>query len=219
MREIVNRYWQDKADQFDVHYRRPSGLVGTLVSTLLTRRMEYLLAEVPLSGNERVLDIGCGSGQALDSFARKAEFAVGLDFSSMMLELGRSRLEEWGTPNAALVRGQAEVLALRSEAFDAVFALGLLDYIENLRPLLAEVARVLRRGGLFAFSCPRTLSPYALFRTRWGNYLRSKWFNLPPILCTVSRRQMNRLLEESGLRLLRSTHILATMWIFIAEKQ
>jgi SAM-dependent methyltransferase len=99
---------------------------------------------------ERVLDVGCGIGQALFPLAvRKGALGVGVDLSAMGLSIGR---EFYAThlPQArvAFTRARAESLPFASDSFDVVNCSLALPYMRNARAI-GEVARVLRPGGVF----------------------------------------------------------------------
>lgn len=99
---------------------------------------------------ERVLDIGCGIGQALFPLAvSKDAFGIGVDISSAALKIGRE-FYETHLPDAkvAFIQSKAESLPFDSARFDVVNCGLALPYTDNAR-VIAEVARVLRPGGLF----------------------------------------------------------------------
>jgi SAM-dependent methyltransferase len=97
----------------------------------------------------RVLDIGCGIGQALYPLAiKKGAFGVGIDISEYALGVGRDFYAEH-IPKAkvSLLKAPAEALPFASDSFDLVnFGLAL-PYTHNPRAI-AEVERVLRPGGV-----------------------------------------------------------------------
>jgi ubiquinone/menaquinone biosynthesis C-methylase UbiE len=99
---------------------------------------------------ERVLDIGCGIGQALFPLAvSKNAYGIGVDIAGAALRIGR---EFYAThlPDAkvAFMQSKAESLPFDSACFDVVNCGLALPYTDNARAI-AEVARVLRPGGLF----------------------------------------------------------------------
>ena len=102
---------------------------------------------------ERVLDLGCGDGRlaALVLEARPgATQAGGLDSSPPMLGLARERFGD--DPRVALLAHDLEEPLPHLGAFDAVvsgFAIHHLPHGRK-RSLFAEVAGMLRSGGLFA---------------------------------------------------------------------
>ncbi|CAN5190195.1 hypothetical protein BH20ACI2_BH20ACI2_07510 [soil metagenome] len=99
---------------------------------------------------ERVLDIGCGIGQALYPLAvKRGAVGVGIDISNFGLQMGREFYAA-NVPDAkvAFMNARAESLPFESETFDLVNCGLALPYTHNPRAI-AEVERVLRPGGLF----------------------------------------------------------------------
>lgn len=99
---------------------------------------------------ERVLDVGCGIGQALFPLAvSKKAVGVGIDMSETACRMGRevyaARLPD---ARVSFVLGVAESLPFAPDSFDVVNCGLALPYTNNARAL-AEVARVLRPDGLF----------------------------------------------------------------------
>ena len=91
-------------------------------------------------GLGRVLDVGCGNGDALDR-AGSGFVAVGIDIDHDALTLGSALF-----PEHRLCRATAEALPFKDGSFDAVLSRVALPLM-NIPPVLAEIARVVRRGG------------------------------------------------------------------------
>lgn len=115
---------------------------------------DSLVAWSPVRAGERVLDIGCGSGGATRSAARTVGpegRVIGVDINQRCLEVARER-----TPDDLPVqyrRGDARSLAfIDDRSMDCVIASMMLDEVEDIRPVLDEVFRVLRPGGRFVAS-------------------------------------------------------------------
>lgn len=113
-----------------------------------------------------ILDIGAGTGigsRALAKHYRKSR-VVSLDLSADMLTLAKgnkpffSKLSE--------LRADANQLPISDGCVDLVFANLLLPWIDDLPICLAEISRILKKGGVFAFA---TLGPDSL------NELRHAW--------------------------------------------
>jgi len=105
---------------------------------------------------KRVLELGCGAARWSIALARQGARPVGLDLSSAQLARARGLVRAAGD-RVPLVRASAERLPFRSASFDIVFCdWGAMTFSDPARSV-PEAARVLRRGGTFAFA---TASPF-----------------------------------------------------------
>jgi SAM-dependent methyltransferase len=104
------------------------------------------LAAQLLAGYGRVLDLGAGEGQIARLVSGDGVCVTGVDPTWSQMQVARER---GGGPNYA-VAGAAD-LPHPNNSFDAVVACLVFEHIDPLEPAVAEVARVLRPGGRFAF--------------------------------------------------------------------
>lgn len=99
----------------------------------------------------RILDYGCGYGRTLADLSEAGfQNLVGVDFSEAMLARALVALRRPG-----LVRNDGISLPFKNDSFNAVLLFAVLTCIPDgneQRLLLAEAARVLRRGGLIYLS-------------------------------------------------------------------
>ena len=133
-------------------------LVNRIVTLGLDERWRRLVAAVCLENKpERVLDLGCGTGDLTINIARMAEESVqitGLDYSLPMLERARKKAARAGVgEKVKFVHGDATKIPFPDGHFDCVgisFAFRNLTYKNPLcLPHLAEVKRVLKPGGRY----------------------------------------------------------------------
>jgi SAM-dependent methyltransferase len=98
-----------------------------------------------------VLELGCGAAQWSILLAGRGARVVGMDNSEQQLEHARRALAAAGV-DFPLVHGSAESLPFEEASFDVVFADHGANRFADPHRWVPEAARVLRRGGLLAFS-------------------------------------------------------------------
>ena len=98
----------------------------------------------------RVLDIGCGTGQHLLPFIEKKNaFCVGLDIGEELGEVGKSITEEFDCrSNLVYCRSSGETLPFADDSFDVVMSRIAITQMNNQK-VMAEAARVLKKEGVF----------------------------------------------------------------------
>ena len=101
----------------------------------------------PLTGAD-VVDIGCGTGFHLPRLAGRGARVIGVEPHLPLVASARDRLSDAGTRTASVLAGDAEALPLADASADVVHARWAYFFGAGCEPGLAEVARVLRRGGL-----------------------------------------------------------------------
>ena len=95
-----------------------------------------------------VLDIGCGSGFHLPRFARDAARVIGVEPHPPLVSLARERAAAGPGADRIQVRpGTAQLLPVGDAAVDVVHARWAYFFGPGCEPGLAEIRRVLRRGG------------------------------------------------------------------------
>jgi SAM-dependent methyltransferase len=126
-----------------------------------------------------VLELGCGEAEWSRALARIGARPVGLDVSPRRLErareaMARERLE------FPLVEAAAEAVPLPDESFDIVFCDWGATNFADPHTVVPEVSRLLRSGGLFAFSGTTPLAWVTLDEAAdtWGTTLLRDWFGL-----------------------------------------
>ncbi len=97
-----------------------------------------------------VLDLGCAGGFMADALARNGADVTGIDPAQQAIAAARAHADTEGLPIRYDV-GVGEALPYPDAAFDAVVCVDVLEHVGDLPAVLAEVARVLRPGGLFLF--------------------------------------------------------------------
>jgi ubiquinone/menaquinone biosynthesis C-methylase UbiE len=95
----------------------------------------------------RVLDVGCGTGSSLRFFERFGS-TVGLDCEPQALDYCRRRGLK------SLILGSADSLPLRSESFDLITVLDVLEHLDEPSAALAELRRICSKTGHVILTVP-----------------------------------------------------------------
>jgi SAM-dependent methyltransferase len=107
----------------------------------------------------QVLDLGCGTAPVLGELRRHGLDVVGMDYSEDMLEHARARLRAMGLDDAGLIQGDCRATTYPSGHFDIVVCLGVISYLENYDPVIAEIDRLLKPGGTVLISFRNVFNP------------------------------------------------------------
>lgn len=102
-----------------------------------------LLELLEPTAGERVLDLGCGTGQLTAAVSDAGATAVGLDGSAEMIATARET-----HPDCSFVRADATTFDV-DEPFDAVLSNAALHWIDDQDAVLETVRNALRPGGRF----------------------------------------------------------------------
>ena len=109
---------------------------------------DYMTKDIPFKefAGKRVLEIGSGGGIDSAEFARNGAQVVSLDFTQTGTSTTASLFHQAGLdPNP--VQAHAGRLPFRDREFDCVYSFGVLHHIEQIDPVIGEIARVLKPGG------------------------------------------------------------------------
>lgn len=134
------------------HQNRPGVMESVLSRTLAGGHTPYRwLARAVSPRANLVVDLACGSGAVARELAREGRTVLGIDLAESELTLASQRA---GGP---WICADALRLPLADESVDAVVSSMGTVVIQPVRSLFVEVARVLKPGGVFAFTAPTVI--------------------------------------------------------------
>jgi SAM-dependent methyltransferase len=153
----------------------------------------------PAGSRPRLLDLGCGPGNMLDLLTRHGD-VYGADYSVDALRFCREREQR------RLFRADFHGLPVKSECFDLVTCIDVIEHLRDDQRALAEIGRVLRPSGLLVLTVPAFQSLWGDHDELYGHYRR---YRAGPL------RQR---LEQAGLRVLKATYFeplfFAPLWLY-----
>ena len=139
--DYVQRLFDDYAADFDHHLVDELGYCAPDV-------LQRLVVGLQRPGFGSVLDLGCGTGLCAPLLRPLAQRLQGVDLSAAMIDRARDR----GLYDALQQAELCQYLASTDERFDLIVACDVLIYLGDLAPVWSGARRVLRPGGVFAFS-------------------------------------------------------------------
>jgi SAM-dependent methyltransferase len=107
-----------------------------------------------LTGDQDVLEIGCGTGTTALNLAPFTRRLLATDFSPRMIEIAREKLVGCSVPQLSFSFGDADIPAFGQGAFDVVLAFNILHLVNDLDYSLALAVHALRPGGLLISKTP-----------------------------------------------------------------
>ena len=127
-------YWTDHAKHFDRS-------LGTY--------HERFLAAADIRRDDRVLDIGCGTGQTTRDGARRAQdsCALGVDLSNQMISLARRLATSEGVANAYFEQADAQIHSFGKDTYDVAISRTGTMFFGDPVAAFTSIARVVRPGG------------------------------------------------------------------------
>jgi SAM-dependent methyltransferase len=127
-------YWAEHAEAYD------KSLAGY---------QDGFMAAAAIGPGDRVLDVGCGTGQTTRAAARVAASgrAHGVDLSARMLDVARALAAREGVRNIDFEQADAQVHPFPTSGYDVAISRTALMFFADRRAGFANLARALRPGG------------------------------------------------------------------------
>ncbi len=217
-RQSVDRYFRSIAPHGrDVD--AADGLGGAIQRLRRSVALE-LIDDLHVPRGARVLEIGCGAGSVTAELATRGLVVDTVDTVDTLLAWTRSRVREANVGNPVTASGDdVHRLDFHSRVFSLVVALGVLPWLHSPGIALAEIGRVLDRGGHLVISSENRLRLINLLDPRLAPLFSLSRKALRCVLAALglrtasapsvrprlySRRQLDGLLAAAGLRRIKS---------------
>ncbi|MFX0134609.1 MAG: class I SAM-dependent methyltransferase [Candidatus Hodarchaeota archaeon] len=158
------------------------------VKFLFRKRLKTAIILAGSLVSKRVLDLGCGASFLSYNLARKGADTIALD---LYVDLGnvKSIMDKLTLNKIHFIKGDGAYLPFKSNFFDVVFTLDVLEHIKNLHKAIEEIQRILRYKGIIVVSVP---------------YESSLWFRISRIIARVSRKKFT---EISIIQKIKAPHL------------
>jgi len=147
-KQQVYDFWNDAACG-ENQYLQTTDEAGYAAQSAERYRLEPFIvpfADFETTKGKMVLEIGVGLGADHQCFAESGAKLFGIDLTERAVEHTCRRLTLFGLSSSVKV-GDAERLEFPDQSFDLVYSWGVLHHSPDTAKAIAEVYRVLKRGG------------------------------------------------------------------------
>lgn len=137
-----DKFWDSKAE----------GYAKSKISDEQTYQRKLAETQAFLAPDMRIVEFGCGTGATAVQHAPYVQHIDAIDISDKMLEIGRGRAVEANVDNITFTQGTLAEFNADTASVDAVLGLNVIHLMPNRQEVIAEVARILKPGGIFVSS-------------------------------------------------------------------
>jgi ubiquinone/menaquinone biosynthesis C-methylase UbiE len=144
----------------------------------------------------RIVEFGCGTGSTAIHHAPHVQHIDAIDISNNMLEIGRSRASDAGVENITFTCGDLIEFNAEAASLDAVLGMNVLHLLPNLPAEIAEVARILKPGGVFVSSTACLKHSYLRFIKLIAPL--GKLLGIMPDVFVLSKAELTQEITDAG---------------------
>jgi SAM-dependent methyltransferase len=197
-------FWAANAERFD---RSVAGYHSTLMDA------------AAIGPQERVLDVGCGTGQTTRdaAVAARAGAALGVDLSAAMLDVARRLAARQGLTNVRFEQADAQIYPLLAADFDIVISRTGTMFFGGRNAAFANLARALRPGGRLTMLVWQGPQPNEWIRELFsalaaGRELPAPQVGAPGPFAFADPDETRRVLGSTGFTDVEVDGVAAPMW-------
>jgi ubiquinone/menaquinone biosynthesis C-methylase UbiE len=162
----------------------------------LTRLFELGLQFPP---NVYILDIGCGTGTVLGNLVNRCSLhGYGVDICDAALAQARARFQNHSN-SLSFIMGDVNALPFANSIFDLVIAFGIVEHVDNPEEAIRECYRMVRTGGICAFSQSHKRS-FGPVQRRLSTLMRLWPYGRQ---CEFTIKEFERMLRNAGFKNIR----------------
>lgn len=149
-KKLVKDYWdaQTCGTQFSQSEKFGRDYFEDIEKDRYSKEPEILeFADFKSGQGKVVLEVGTGAATDFLQWARHCDQLYGIDLTPQSVEHARRRLELYGLKAKDILVADAEKLPFPSQMFDIVYSWGVIHHSPDTPKALAEIVRVLKKGG------------------------------------------------------------------------
>ncbi|MBC08501.1 class I SAM-dependent methyltransferase [Thalassospira sp.] len=137
-------FWDSVADKYA---RKRIGNEAAYAQTL-NRTRAYL------STDQKVLEIGCGTGTTALKLAPNVAQLTGTDISGRMIEIARDKVRDEAITNVSFAKQTIEDIAATADRYDVVLGFNILHLLDEPEDAIATLHSIIQPGGMLISKTP-----------------------------------------------------------------
>lgn len=176
---IIENHFSRTAAIWDKSIYKPRSSQGIFEYFDKQYRFDYTVEMIPSPANRdsAALDIGCGAGQLAPILCGMGYKITAFDVSQEMVDLTAARCKTAGFKADVLV-ADVEKMKFSDNSFDVAVAMGVIEYMTTNAPMLKEIKRVLKPGGVAIVTMRNAECFYITWHTFYKRTIETFLINL-----------------------------------------
>ena len=180
---LAGKAVMSETSEFQLKRGGPEVYEACLVTAQMGLAAEELVRAAEIGPNDKVLDVGCGTGVVARAAAARTQVdaqVTGADVNAPMLAAAAGFAKNAGFPEIDWVECDAADMPFADETFDVTLCQQGLQFMPDRAGALREMARVMKPGGRLALSVWKERSPLGaafakVFDRRFGEGTTAPW--------------------------------------------
>ena len=159
-----------------------------------------------LKQDDRVLEVGCGTGSTALLLAGHVGHITASDISGKMIEIGNAKAEKQNITNTTFLKADVYDDKLAQETYDAVLAHNILHLLEDAPAAIQKIHKLVKPGGLFISKTVCTFGSGTPFKWRLLKLILPimQWLGKAPFVNFMPAEEWEKLMQDAGFTLVES---------------
>lgn len=197
---------QEVGEKWEARFQKKDGYRLSIEEIINFPRSEYIkkiVRAVPISGKEKVLEAGCGSGKFSIALASKGCKVTAMDYSPKMVQNVKEHVKAvetyFGKLNVNAEQGSIEKMKYDDNSFDVVLNEGVVEHwLDDSKRIavVEEMARVAKPEGKVIIIVPNGRHPLH----KWWVFSKYPGYISAPPMFNYNVNLLKRDMEKAGLK-------------------
>ena len=152
-----------------------------------------------LNKDDKVLEIGCGTGTTALKLSQDVNHITAIDFSTQMIEIARGKAKEQQVRNIDFIQSDLDTDQFSNNSFDAILAFNLIHLLENPEQEIEQLSKLLKSGGIF-------ISKTAFLGETFNLYpaliFIMRLFGRAPFVNSLKSSDLEQILKNQGFKII-----------------